>query len=96
MIDWSIDLSLDQLIDWMSVGLSRSVPRNFMRTPALSIADSRGLRVICNVIYSISELIRRPSQLETAKEEKLRAALVEELGGLYPPNCRIYFVPGYG
>ncbi|OQV11826.1 Striatin-interacting protein 1-like protein [Hypsibius exemplaris] len=61
--------------------LEADVPRNFIRTPALSIADSKELRSVCNILYSLIELIRRPVPVGAQQNEKLRAAFIEELSG---------------
>ena len=47
----------------------------------MSIADSKELRIVFNILYSMIELIRRPDPTDTEECVKLRAALVEELGG---------------
>lgn len=55
-------------------------PRNFLRAPALSIADSREMRVICNILYLMIELIRRVDVKDSKRDVELRQNLTEELG----------------
>lgn len=38
------------------------------------------MRVICNIIYSMIELIQRADPMDSPRDEELRQALAEELG----------------
>ena len=40
------------------------------------------MRTLCNILYSMIELIRRPDAMDSEQDEQQRAELVEELGSV--------------
>ncbi|GAV09593.1 hypothetical protein RvY_19099 [Ramazzottius varieornatus] len=61
--------------------LEADAPRNLIRLPALSIADSKQMRTLCNILYSMVELMRRPDGMDSSHDEQ-RRELAEELGSV--------------
>lgn len=51
-----------------------------LRKPAVSVADSRELRCILNLLYTVVEAIRTPQEEETEEDGHVRDAFRQEMG----------------
>ncbi|XP_025108660.1 striatin-interacting protein 1 homolog isoform X1 [Pomacea canaliculata] len=51
-----------------------------MRKPAVSVADSREIRCILNLLYTVVETLRVPREEESEEDEHIRDAFRQELG----------------
>ncbi|XP_076447243.1 striatin-interacting protein 1-like isoform X2 [Babylonia areolata] len=51
-----------------------------LRKPAVSVADSRELRCILNVLYTVVETLRTPREEENDEDKQVRDAFKQEIG----------------
>jgi hypothetical protein len=51
-----------------------------LRKPAVSVADSRELRCILSVLYTVVETLRQPREEETEEDSELRESFRRDLG----------------